>query len=63
VRARPAVEKALADQARLLAVADARVAAARRHLADVSRTMASYGRLGAHLTGLDARELHAGGPG
>jgi hypothetical protein len=57
VRARPAVETALADLERIEAEHDAAVEAARRELADLSHRILAYGRLAVDLTGLSAGEL------
>jgi hypothetical protein len=57
VRARPAVETALADLERIEAEHDAAVEAARRELAVLSQRILSYGRLAVDLTGLPASEL------
>jgi len=57
LRARPAVEAAVAERDRMLADADARVLATRTVLAEESKTMAGYGAVGLGFTGLSAAEL------
>ena len=57
IRARPAVEAAIAERDRVLATEDAKVLAARITLAEVSKTMARYGTLGLDMIGQSAPEL------
>lgn len=59
VRARPAVEAALAERERALTDTDAAVVAARHSPGTVrkSKRMRSHGRLGVSLTGLSPREF------
>jgi hypothetical protein len=57
IRARPAVEAALADLERIEAERDTAVETARRELAVLSQRILAYGRLAVDLTGLSASEL------
>jgi len=57
IRARPAVTAAVAERDRALAVADAKVVAARINLAEQSKAMAGYGTVGLDMIGLSALEL------
>jgi len=57
IRARPAVTAAVAARDRVLAVADAKVVAARINLAEASKAMAGYGTVGLDMIGLSAPEL------
>jgi len=57
VRARSAVETALADLQKTTADHEAAVGATRRELAVLSRRILAYGRLGAELTGLSPEDL------
>ena len=57
IRARPAVEAAIAEQDRVVAVEDAKVLAARIIFAEASKAIARYGTLGLHMIGQSAPEL------
>jgi hypothetical protein len=57
IRARPAVEAAVAQRNRVLAAEDAKVLAARIALAQRSKTMARYGTVGLDLIGRSGAEL------
>jgi hypothetical protein len=57
LRARPAVEEALAERGRVAADSDEAVLVARLALAEASKRVAVYGALGARLTGLSAADL------
>jgi len=57
IRARPAVTAAVAERDRVLAVADAKVVAARMVLAEASNAMAGYGTVSLDMIGLSAPEL------
>jgi len=57
IRARPAVEAAIAERDLVLAAEDAKVLAARIALAEASKAMARYGTLGADMIGQTAAEL------
>jgi len=57
IRARPAVEAAIAERDRVVAVEDAKVRAARIALAEASKVLVRYGTLGADPIGQSASEL------
>jgi hypothetical protein len=57
LRARPAVEEALAEHARVRAEGDALVLLAKLVLAEATKRLASCGSLGAELTGLSPVQL------
>ena len=57
IRARPAVEAAIAERDRVADSEDAKVLAARTTLAKASKTMARYGTLGLDMIGQSAPEL------
>lgn len=57
IRAKPAVQAAVAERDRLLAAEDAKVLAARIELAEASKTMARYGAVGLDVIGQSAPEL------
>ncbi len=57
IRARPAVEAAVAERDRVLDSEDAKVLVARITLAKASKTMARYGTLGLDMIGQSAPEL------
>ena len=56
--ARPEVQAALEEAQRLHAVEGAAVLAARSELAEATRQVLGYGRLGQQLTGMTSAELH-----
>ena len=57
MRARSAVEEAVAERDRVLAGEDAKVLAARVHLAEVTKIVLRFGLLGAGMAGQGASEL------
>ncbi len=57
IRARPAVEAAIAGRDRVVAIEDAKVRAARIALAEASKVLVRYGALGADTIGQSAPEL------
>ena len=57
IRARPAVEAAIAERDRVVAVEDAKVLAARIAVAEASKVVVRYGALGADTIGQSASEL------
>ena len=57
MRARSAVEEAVAERARVLAGEDAKVLTARVHLAEATKTVLRFGSLGTDMAGQGASEL------
>ena len=57
IRARPAVEEAVAERDRVLADADAKVFAARLDLAEATKILLRFGSLAADIVGHSASEL------
>lgn len=57
LRARPALQAAVAERDRVLAAADGNVVAARLVLAEASKTVVRFGSLGVGMVGLDPSEL------
>jgi hypothetical protein len=57
IRARPAVEAALAEQERIVREHDADMSAAAFRLAELSRRIMGYGNIGVAATGLPPGEL------
>ncbi len=57
IRARPAVEVAVAERLGVLADADAKVLVARAELAEATKTVLRFGSLGADMVGQRASEL------